>query len=272
VKKANEKKKHKLNYALITIFAAAFSMFHARSAPLNDLEVIKKENLDCVTNNFKDGLLAQLKDILHKARKEKSSKRKTGEATEHLSIFAIIDALSALGVDSSKLVELEDEAKAFYSSAEDTELHIGKRLETFMMVHGPNIVGEELLGGDVLTMIGRQSIARKTLASTTGKDKQAKLKLLDSIFGLGLVGLTRLDRLLAARQVIISIEDIRKPAEDDEQKEDDEKYDGEGFNLSEAYSILCGNLWKVSGIRQFCVISETLELMLRTKVSQCSIY
>lgn len=267
VKKAREKKKHRLNYGLIAIFVAAFSVFHTRAAPLNDLGVISKEDLDSTSGAFKDDLLAQLKEILHKSRKVKSSKSETSQTTIHLFILSIMDALAALGVDSSKLSELEDDAKAFCASVQDTELRIGKRLETFMAIHGPNVISEDLLGGDITTVLSRQSIREKTLASTTGKEKQERLKLLDSIFGPGLVGLTQLDKLLAAQQVIVSIEDTRRSKEEEENNEDDETNTGDEFNLSEAYSILCGSLWKVSGIRQFCIISETLELMLRTKVS-----
>jgi nucleolar pre-ribosomal-associated protein 2 len=270
VKKARKKKEHRLNYGLIAIFVAAFSVFHTRAAPLNDLGVISKKDLDNTSAAFKDGLLVQLKEILHKSRKEKSSKSKTcqtSQTTINLFILSIMDALAALGVDSSKLSELEDDAKAFCTSVQDTELHIGKRLETFMAIYGPNVISEDLLADDITTVLGRQSIREKTLASTTGKEKQEKLKLLDSIFGPGLVGLTQLDKLQAARQVIVSIEDTRKSKEKEDNKEDDETNTGDEFTLSEAYSILCGNLWKVSGIRQFCIISETLELMLQTKVS-----
>jgi nucleolar pre-ribosomal-associated protein 2 len=267
ISKAGEKKKHRLNYALVTIFGAAISAFHARATSLNDLEVIRKEDLDRRTSAFKEGLLAQLKEIFQKFRKGKSRKRKTSQATEHLSIFSIINALSALGADSSKLAELEDDAKAFCASVQGSEVDIGRRLETFMAIHRSNVIGEELLGGDISTVNGRQSIKEKTLASTVGKNKQEKLKLLESIFGPGLVGLTRLDKLLAAQQVIILIEDTRKPTEDEEQQEDSETNIEDGFDLSEAYSILCGNLWKATGVRQFCIISETLELMIRTKVN-----
>jgi nucleolar pre-ribosomal-associated protein 2 len=42
--------------------------------------------------------------------------------------------------------------------------------------------------------------------------------------------------------------------------------DEEAFDLSEVYSILCGQLWKSTSFIQFCIISETLELMLKIKV------
>lgn len=233
---------------------------------MNDLDVIPKKDLDKTTKRFEEGLLDQLRRILNNARKENSSQ------SAHLTILSIIDALSALGVDSSKVAELGDDATAFCSSVQDTELHIGKRLETFMAVHGSSVIDEELLVGDVSTLTGRQSITQKTVAAMVGKDKLAKLKLLDSIFGPGLVSLKRLDKLLAARQVIMSIEDHRKSTKEEDQDEDDEKESEGGFDLSEAYSILCGNLWKVSGIRQFCIISETLELMLRTKVISLTVF
>ena len=231
------------------------------------MKIIAKDQLDASVAAFKDGLLEQLKDILYKSHKEKSSKRKTSDNTQYLTILSIIDALSALGIDSSRLAAFEDDAKTFCASVPDTELHIGKRLETFLAVHGPEVIDEKLLVGDISTVIGRQSITQTAVASVIGSDKQTKLKLLDSIFGLGLIGLGQLDKLFAARQVIISIEDTRKSAEGEDQDEDTEQESRNGFDLSEAYSILCGNLWKVSGVRQFCVISETLELMLRTKVT-----
>jgi len=242
------------------IFGVALSIFQSRANPLNDLNVIPKKDLDKTTKRFKEGLLDQLQISLQNARDNSS------QFSEHLAILSIIDALSALGVDSSKVAELGDNATAFCASVRETELHIGKRLETFMAVHGSDVIEEGLLVGDVSTVTGRQSITQKTVAAMVGKDKQAKLKLLDSIFGPGLAGLKRLDKLLAARQVIMSIEDHRKSSKEEGQDEDDEKESESGFDLSEAYSILCGNLWKVSGIRQFCIISETLELMLRTKV------
>lgn len=270
-KKSKEKITHRFNYALIMILGAAFSVFHTRAAPLNDLQVIVKGDLDSISSAFTEELLDQLKEILHESRKEESSKRKTGKLAEHLTILSIIDALGALGVESSKLTELEDDAKAFCALVQDTELHIGKRFETFLAVHESNVIDEDLLGGDVSTVNGRLSITQKTVASMAGKDKMAKLKLLDSIFGPDLEGLNRLDKLLAARQVIISVEDTRKSSQREDGNEEDEKEDGDGFDLSEAYSILCSNLWKVPGVRQFCVISETLELMLRTKVNSHSL-
>jgi nucleolar pre-ribosomal-associated protein 2 len=265
VEKASEKNKHRLNYALIMVFGAALFIFQAKATPLDDQKIISRDDLDSITGTFKSGLLQQLKEFLHRTRKEKSAKRQTSQLTEHLTILSIMDALGALGVDPSKVAELVNDAKAFCSWVQDTELHIGKRLETFLAVHGPNIIEEELLEGDVSTVNGRQSITQKVLASVNSKDKLDKLKLLDSIFGPGLVGLSRLDKLLAARQVIVSMEDTRKAAEEEE-NEDDKKEAGAGLDLSEAYSILCSTLWKVSGIRQFCIISETLELMLKTKV------
>jgi nucleolar pre-ribosomal-associated protein 2 len=262
VEKSSEKKKHRLNFALIMIFGVAFSVFETKATPLDDLKVITTDDLKRVTSTFKDGLLQQLKEILHESRKEGLTKHHT----DHLTVLSIIDALSTLRIDSLKLAEIEGTAKEFCCSVHDTELHIGKRLETFLAAHGTKVVGEQLLEGNISTVNGRQSVMQKTVAAMAGKTQQTKLTLLSSILGHDLVGLTRLDKLLAARQVIISIEDTRKSSENEVGNEDEEKEDGEGFDLSEAYSILCGNLWKVSGVRQFAAISEILDLMLRTKV------
>lgn len=45
-----------------------------------------------------------------------------------------------------------------------------------------------------------------------------------------------------------------------------EENNEDSFDLSEAYSMLCGQLWKTTGVVPFSIISETLQLMLQTKV------
>jgi nucleolar pre-ribosomal-associated protein 2 len=84
------------------IFGAAFSIFQTRATPLDDMKVITKDDLDTSMATFKDGLLEQLKDILHKSRKDRSNKLKAGQKTERLMVLGIIDALAAVGIDSSR--------------------------------------------------------------------------------------------------------------------------------------------------------------------------
>jgi len=181
-------------------------VFNAKATPLDDMEVIRKDDLEATTAMFKGSILLQLEDLLQQSQTEKRSIQ-----SDSLMILSIIEALEALGLESSKLVELENDAKAFSDSFQG-ELQIGKRLDTFIITHKPKIVDKKLeaqLGGDVSTVYGRQSILEKTWSAIVGKSKQEKLKLLKSIFGRELVGLERLDKLLAAREVIKSIEGIQ---------------------------------------------------------------
>lgn len=49
----------------------------------------------------------------------------------------------------------------------------------------------------------------------------------------------------------------------------DEDDDQGAFDLTSAYTLLSGHLWKAKGVRQFCLMSETMEMMLRAKVGTC---
>jgi hypothetical protein len=45
-----------------------------------------------------------------------------------------------------------------------------------------------------------------------------------------------------------------------------EEIDEDLFDLSSAYDGLCGRIWRAGGYRQFALIGEIMEVMLRTKV------
>lgn len=64
-------------------------------------------------------------------------------------------------------------------------------------------------------------------------------------------------------------QDTRKTNNDDSDSDSDSDSDDdeEPFDLSTAYSLLSAQLWKAKGVRELCLISGLLELMLRTKVS-----
>ena len=112
---------------------------------------------------------------------------------------------------ASELAEFKEKAKTFAASPENITFDAGKRLEVFLAVQGGE-VGKKSFGkrvkGDVSTVFGRQAIQKKVQAATAGKSGKSKLKMLDSIFGEGLVGLAQADKLLAAKYVIMSCEGI----------------------------------------------------------------
>ncbi|KAH7409155.1 Urb2/Npa2 family-domain-containing protein [Cadophora sp. MPI-SDFR-AT-0126] len=268
VNRAAEKKKHRLNFALIAIFEVTLSTFRDKSTVLNDLEIVRVDDLNDLTRSFKDCILSQLKDTLRKFQKE--------NANDPLLVLSIIDALSTLGVDGSRLAGLEDVADAFMASVGKTDESIGESLQTFMVIHGPRNDGRipaAQLTGSVTDVYSRESIIARTNSATQGLGNGEKLELLQQLLGEDLVGLKQLDNLLAARQVIVSIEDIRKPKKETRPLDDsDDEEEEESFDLTEAYTILALYLRQCTDIVQFNIISETLMMMLETKRHNISQY
>jgi len=205
VKKAADKSKHKLSYAFITIVEVVLKVLLDAKT-----QVIEKEDVESIVTAFKDHLLDQLKEILLESRKGRAD----NSQDESLTILSAIDALSSLGVGVSEVSELREDATVFAAS-DKSELNVGVRLETFIFtaIYGSSTglvsevdVNTELVG-DIKTTYGRQAIVQKAKALAFGGNEQ-QLKLLDSLFGPGLIGLACADKLLAARQVIISLEGI----------------------------------------------------------------
>ncbi|KAH7336464.1 Urb2/Npa2 family-domain-containing protein [Rhexocercosporidium sp. MPI-PUGE-AT-0058] len=266
--KAIEKKKHKMNFAVITMFEVALSAFHQKAAALHDLNIVRKDDLDSVTASFKDCILSQFKDLLPNLQKE--------NANDTLLVLSIIGALSTLGVDNSRLTGLEDVAAALVVSAGKTSNHFGERLQTFMVIHGPKADDSTFatqLSGSVTDVYSRESVIARTKAVTSKMSNDEKLELLQELLGEDLDGLTQLDTLLATRQVIISIEDTRKPKKETRPLDDsDDEVEEEAFDLTEAYNILALYLRQCTDVVQFNIISETLMLMLETKRHNISQY
>ncbi len=258
--KAREKKKHRLNYALISIFEAALFCFLEKSTDTKFQEIIFRADLEETIIGFKECLLAQLKDTLTLSFAEIPDAQdvEQQQQRQHLAILSIIDAFNDLGADASKLAKLEGDARNFIASVVESEMEIKRRLETFMMLR--NLNPTEDLEAYVTTAYGRKSILQTTRTAAADKSNEEKLNMLSSIFESWPVTSTRLDDMLAAKEVIKSIEDLQSSDEPP----------SEQFDLSFVYNLLCGQLWKMSQPQHFFLVSEILDIMLRTKVS-CSL-
>ncbi|CZT47560.1 uncharacterized protein RSE6_08135 [Rhynchosporium secalis] len=265
INKAGEKKKHKMNFAVITMIEVVLSECLGKATALNDSDIIQRNDLEIVTALFKSTILSQLEDVIHKFRRDNTN--------DSLHILCIIDALATLGVDESRLAGLEDALAALVDSAGNMDNQFGERLKTFMVIHGAKTDSSTRLKGSVTTLYARKSIIARTNAVISKMDNDEKLALLEELFGEDLSGLVQLDQLLAARHIIISIEDTRKPKQEtrhlDDSDEEDEK---ESFDLTVAYTILALQLRRCTDIVQFNVIIETLMLMLETKRQSISQY
>ncbi|KAH6672915.1 Urb2/Npa2 family-domain-containing protein [Halenospora varia] len=274
---SSSKKEGGLAYPCITLVDTTLSVLRSKSMVLNDLDIISTTKLEKLSASLKEYLLDHFKILLKKAIKSSSKSASNSSANESIALLCTMDALAALGVTSLELQALEERAKTLAnseSSKANDVLETGNRLDTFMTTHSEVIRLEdfgEQIHGNISTVYGRQSILEKVRAATSGKVEESKLLLLHSIFGAGFANMHHLDKLLAARYVIASCEDTRRPRTGDD---DDKDFENQPFDLSFAYSALCGHLWKATDLRQFCLISETMELMLRTKgrsVSQWNI-
>ncbi|EKD14023.1 uncharacterized protein L3040_007970 [Drepanopeziza brunnea f. sp. 'multigermtubi'] len=244
--KASEKKKHRLHFALIAIFEVALSAFREKATVLQGVDTISQEDLHSVTTSFNNGIFVRLEDVLQKSE--------GWPEDDCLLVLSIIDALSTLGVEKPRLAGLE--VSNFVSNADP---HYGERLATFIFAHGSEEIGPEQLEGDVARPF---PIRERTRSAVSGKSEQEKLDILRDILD---AGLERLDKLLVARELIKSVEDTQKPKDDKAT---------EAFDLTEGYNILATFLPQCTNIRQFYMISETLELILKTKpksISQFSI-
>ena len=206
--KTDNKKTHKLNFALIAMFEALVGAFAAKEKQLNDLDIILSDDLASLKNNLKTCLLAQLEDVLAKTKK---SSKPDKQAERSLTILSIIDALAKQEVDGSELANLVDAAKSFTASLDQADIDVGKRLDTFMATHSRSAelkVTDSEFGGDPSTVYGRQTIKETVQAIVTGKNQYQKLDLLNSILQDGAGGLLRLGSVLAVRYIIMACEGL----------------------------------------------------------------
>jgi hypothetical protein len=205
VEKATKKSKHKLTAPFIVIFAAVLKVI------LNaKISVISQEDVEISLASFNSHLLDQLKDILPAINKGSVE----CDQDIQLTILSIVDALSISKLSVLSVEGFRKDISTFVSS-DTSKLKVGVRLGAyiFTLVRGsideptPEADVDNDMTGDIKTRYGRQSIILKS-NSLTAKDNKYKLGLLDSIFGLDRQGIQFPDKLLAARQIIVSLEGI----------------------------------------------------------------
>lgn len=207
----DKSKKDSCNFASVALCQVVLSALLAKEDNLHELNIITRDDLNGITSSFKDTLRGQLKSLVKKPEKLANS----SGGRRHLELLCIIDALTTLGVDGTKLAKLASDAKSCVTSLTEADDEIASRLETFIAVHARDADGELLdteLKGDSSTIYGRQETIGKATALVTGKSQQDKLDLLQSTFGDDSAGLSQLDKLLAARYIISTCKGLSYPA------------------------------------------------------------
>jgi nucleolar pre-ribosomal-associated protein 2 len=263
IRKKVHSTKKPLNFAVIGIFEVALAAFHEKEMALNDHDIIRREDLEDLTASFTVSLVNQLKTTLAFDEDDE-------QGLKELVVISIVDYLTILGVDAKSLTSLESVGGRFISNVGD-KVNARTCLSNFLEAHGIEATsGPRKQYGDVTSINGRDIILQRTRAAIAGKDNQQKLDLLQSMLTGNKEGeddqdtlhwSKDLSKLLAVRFIVASIEEMKG-----------QKRVSETFGLPAAYTILAEHFPKVTEIREFCLISETLELMLKTKGHSMSQY
>jgi nucleolar pre-ribosomal-associated protein 2 len=192
------------SFTSVALFQVVLTALLAKHAVLNRLGIITSDDLRGMTDSFKDSLLSRLKTLLKTPQKTPKADAK---ARVHLELLCIVDALTTFRADGIKLAALTDDVKSFIASMAGEDAELASRLETFMAVHGCGVDGEQFgvdLTGDTSIIFGRRGLLDKTNALVATMSQQEKLDLLKSMLVNDVIGTSRLDKVLAARYIIVS--------------------------------------------------------------------
>lgn len=198
--------KKKLNAAFIAIAGAALFEFQKKTANFQETPFISKEEVGEKINDFRQKILIELKTLLQKFSKKYHRKKKIS-SYKIICIHVIIDALTDLGVSESQVAELGSEAQAIIKSSSK----IGDCLNTFLIVYGPkNSNGEIPLGadGNISSIERRKLVQQITEVIINANDDARRLEILHSLLKEYHDDRTRIDKLMAARYIIISIKGL----------------------------------------------------------------
>ncbi|RFU34601.1 hypothetical protein B7463_g1738, partial [Scytalidium lignicola] len=236
------------SYTLDTLSQAVATTLISHGSTLNRLDVVDTSDHEDFMSAYSSALLSKFKTLLHKP-----SKYNSDDSARSLSLLSTMSALEAVGFDEKKLAKRVEDAQACITSMHDLHLDLGKELATFMAAHTHL---ETPFQGLATAASGRRTVCASTSGLLEGLDEDGKLQVLRSLMEEAFDGPDSLENLLAARHIIVSCQDTRRSNDASEDVE---------YDLSVTYSQLCSHMWKTTSIRQFCLITEIMEMMLRTK-------
>ncbi|KHJ31444.1 putative urb2 npa2 family protein [Erysiphe necator] len=277
IQNLEEKKKSHRNFEFIPIFEAALVGLNRGKKYLEKMGVIKEIEIKNITNRFREYLLARFKktmeNILIESHRESRIKK-----NKETCLLVIIDALTSLGVTRSQLSNLELESVP--QKLAELSSKIALSINTFITIFESRneiIDLKPLLGLDVTTYLYRKSIQQTVEGVMNKIDNLKKLQMLRSLLRGDCDNNLTPDKILAMRYIIISTEDVkskRKPlcSDSDDSNNSSDNSVQDDFNLNLVYILLNTELRKTIDIISFCILSETLDLMLRTKPRSISQY
>ncbi|RKF61028.1 putative urb2 npa2 family protein [Erysiphe neolycopersici] len=275
IENTEEMKQNRKNFEFIAVFEAALVEFYKKKESLQEMGVIKKADLENTINIFKDYLLARFKKIMTNLHKK--LKREGGiSRKKEIRILIIIDALTSLGLSVPQISHLGLESQRLAGMP----INIARYITTFVTIYGSKseIIDLNLMWGLDITSYTNRKLIQQTIEGVVNRiDNAKKLQILRSLLDKDCDCQLTPDKLLALRYIIISVEDIKPKRilsqnilDDEDNFSDDSRVDD--FDLTLVYILLSLELRKTSEILSFCIISETLDLMLRTKTRSISQY
>lgn len=213
-------------------------------------------HLEELTAKFKDVLVGNLRMRLEKPKKLKSDLDPINK-----SVYAIIKALRSRSLSSSEISSLSPDLRNSIASVEKVNHGLAFTLNEFFVETDPDqfkdIALDILLSGTISTGSGRQAATKTLKASIANMCESEVLALVYNLIEEGLADTSKLNILFSAGKALRACTDSREVVFD---------RDGLQLNLASVYSLLANKLPDSGGFRQFCMISELMELMLRTKV------
>ncbi|CCU77059.1 hypothetical protein BGHDH14_bghG003293000001001 [Blumeria hordei DH14] len=268
VRKAYQKKRYHLSYAFISISETALVELRKKSSILNQQDIFSKEDFETTIQNLREYTLVRLKSSLNKFQKAcvQTSQNSNGEDA---GIIIIINSLIALGVTADQLANIDSESQELLNSESD----IGRRLNTLLCIYSKRYEHEDFglkWQQAVALRSRREEIKQVTEAVVSCEDNENKLKMLSKVLGASCEDFNGSDKLLAVRHLIISIEDTKIKKIDDMSTNLVNSSDHTEYDLTTVYIQLCTMLRKSQDVLSFCIISESLDIMLRTKTRAIS--
>ncbi|CAD6499886.1 BgTH12-03992 [Blumeria graminis f. sp. triticale] len=266
--KAYEKKRYHLSYAFISVAEAALVELRKKSSILDQQDILSKEGFETTTQNLREYTLIRLKSSLNNFQKTCAQTNQSSNG-EDAGIIIIINSLIALGVTADQLADIESESQELLNSESD----IGRRLNTLLCIYSKRYEHEEFglkWQRTVALRSRREEIKQVTEAAVSFEDNDSKLKFLSNILRASREDCNGSDKLLAVRHLIISIEDTKIKKIDNVSTNLANSSDHIESDLTTVYVHLCTMLRKSQDLLSFCIISESLDIMLRTKTRAIS--
>jgi hypothetical protein len=199
----NRRTKKVPSYAMIRLVQVVITIWRTKGTSSDDFSMALTETTEELSAIFRSLLLSNLQ-----RRLQKPEKLIQDDDERCMSLYSTMDALDALNVGESDLVNLQVDIMSTLDSLKEWNSELGKRFELFLTEHYPGVFGEppkRLLKGDVTTVTGREAIRRKSMAMTKRMTELEKLQLVTDL--LEEVGDAQaLDKLLALKHVIASCE------------------------------------------------------------------